>query len=137
MSDTGSLTQRYLTDDEVIGVVDKFGQELRFRVRVYRGAGTTPIVVASPAINDDGLRYAPSCMTCKLANAVLSGVLAHNPLMMVYYELDDLLDGTLLSFDQVSFHYFGNKHRLTVFNPLRIACDLRTLEFYLGAEIDI
>jgi hypothetical protein len=126
---------RHLITDEEVTVTDKFGTEVKLRVRIWQGRNATPVVLASPAVNDDGERYSPYCVTCKLANYVLGAMLGHPTNMMLYFEDQVLGDGSNV-LEQVYFEFYGQAHRLKMYKPERRTIEWEQLEHTLEGLIE-
>lgn len=119
--------RRYLTADEALVIPDMTGLARTFRIRVWRAAEATTVVLIS---RSDPEGYPTGLLTCKIANYVNECVLGHPPFGMLYYEYD----GHALV--QVYFHFYGNCKRLKMFKPERIAKTWERLEYLVGETIE-
>lgn len=126
---------RHLVNDEKATIADKWGTDVTFRVRIWQGENATAVALASQTLNEDGHYYQPHCMTTKLANYIQSGILYHNPFLMLYYEDNLDADGTH-QLHQVHFDFYGSVHRLKMFKPERARMEWEKLEFILESEIE-
>jgi hypothetical protein len=127
--------ERHLVTDEVIELVDKFGTDMKFRVRIWRGSDATPVVLASPTPSDDGETYSPYCMTTKIANFVLGAMLGHPCHLMLYYEVQVFSEGNQV-LEQIHFEYYGHAHRLKMYKPSRETIEWGRLEHFLQGAVE-
>lgn len=108
------LPRRYLTDDEIVEVATKLvkGTPMPFRLRVWKGEGLIPVVLASPAVAESGLHLHPMEARVKLANYAMSALAGYPANGIMYFDYGDRAD-----LHQVLFEYFGHKDRLRLFKP--------------------
>ena len=110
--------KRYLIFDEVEKFHSRHGNDHTFRVRVWRGAGATAVVLVTPVDKDD---VRPDRYATIIANWVYQAILKCDPHGMIYFNVWFNADiGSPLGYqvDQQLFEYVGHRDRLRLIQPL-------------------
>lgn len=130
------LQKRFMTDDEVISVNDKYGESHDFRVRIWQGSSACPVVLATLPLGQDldTAYMKPSAMSSKIANYVYAYMLGYPAIGIIYHEADP---GPGEKCESVYFETFGrNSHRVELYDPTRSEMRWDRLEWIVGGKIE-
>lgn len=133
---------RHLTDDEVVHFTTKTSGETPVRIRIWRAADDRdnagprswkPVVLASQVTEPRECMWPkPSLITSKVANYINALVLGYPADGLIYFEDEESEPGVMV-LNHCIFEYFGRKHRLQFFKPVRVECPWSELEHVVRA----
>ena len=137
MNTNAAQLTRHLVTDETVTLFSKMGDELCFRVRIWRGLDATSLVLVSPTADAEGfIGVSPDRLTVRMANYVLATMLGHPCHLMLYFEENIRPGEPGTALEQVHFEYFGQAHRLKMFKPIRRPTEWDRLEYILQSPVE-
>lgn len=122
--------KRHLVHDQIEEFPGSRGQDIRVRIRVWRGKDATPVVLVSQV---KGHAH-PRVLATRVANYIQEAILRYPDTGFFYFEDGEVMGNPYLA--QQLFEYFGNTHRLRLFKPEARPKDWAYLEHVLRGPIE-
>ncbi len=122
--------KRFLCHDEIEVFPGARAQDIKVRVRLWRGKYATPVALVSQVPG----QCHPRQIATRVANYINESLLQYPSCGFLYYEDGATLGEQLLS--QRIFEYFGHSHRLRLFKPETQPKAWDFMEFVVGEAIE-